>query len=157
VDYLRTTPATVQALIDQRPEAMRGLKGVYLGGTQFTPDAYARFAEAMPHGVIGTTYGNTFGNANGLPSPDGGRTLPYLPNFPHTTMTVVDKNDNSRVVEYGEVGRVRLMVLHEDLFLPNVLERDQAIRFDAGDRWPCDGVANVQPLVVSSDKPEGLY
>jgi hypothetical protein len=157
VDYLRTTPATVQALINQRPELMAKLSGVYLGGTQFTPDAYRKFADAMPNGVIGTTYGNTFGNANGMPSPDGGATLPYVPNFPHTTMTIVDRTDETRVVEYGEIGRVRLMVLHEDLFLPNVLERDQAIRFDTGDDWPCDGVANVQPLVVSADKPEGLY
>ena len=157
VDYLRTTPAIVQALINQRPELMARLSGVYLGGTQLTPDAYRRFAEMMPGGVIGTTYGNTFGNANGLPSPDGGATLPYVPNYPHTTMTIVDRDEPTRVVDYGEVGRVLLMVLHEDLFLPNVLERDQAIRVRTPEGWPCDGVANVQPLVISTDKPEGLY
>ncbi|MGC4807695.1 hypothetical protein [Micromonospora sp. DT233] len=157
VDYLRTTPAVVQALINRRPELTAKLSGVYLGGTQLTPDAWQRFAAAMPGGVIGATYGNTFGNANGLPSPDGGETLPYVPNFPHTTMTVVDREHPDRVVEYGEVGRVRLMVLHEDLFLPNVLERDQAIRFRTSDEWPCDGVANVAPLQISTDKPEGLY
>jgi hypothetical protein len=157
VDYLRTTPAVVQALINRRPELVDGLSGVYLGGTQLTPDAYRRFAEAMPGGVIGATYGNTFGNANGLPSPDAGKTIPYVPNFPHTTMAVVDRADPTRVVDYGEVGRVRLMVLHEDLFLPNVLERDQAVRFRTPREWPCDGVANVAPLQVTADKPEGLY
>lgn len=156
VDYLRTTPALVQALSNQRPELVAKLSGVYLGGTQLVPEAYRAIHAALGGGVIGTTYGNTFGNANGAPSADGGKTLPYLPNFPHTTMTVVDKEDESRIVDYGEVGRVRLMVLHEDLFLPNVLERDQAIRFRPRD-WPCDGVANVQPLQISADKPEGLY
>ncbi|MFI8091865.1 arylcarboxylate reductase [Streptomyces sp. NPDC086080] len=157
VDYLRTTPATVQALINRRPDLVAALRGVALGGTQFTPDAYRKLAAAMPNGVIGTTYGNTFGNGYGLPSPDGGATLPYVPGFPHTTMAVVDKDDPMRVVEYGEVGRVRLTVLQEDLFLPNVLERDQAIRHRASPDWPCDGVANVQPLQVSADRPEGLY
>jgi len=157
VDYLRSTPATVEALINRRPDLLAGLSGIYLGGTQFTPDAYRRFSEAMPGGVIGVTYGNTLGCANGIPSPDGGATLPYVPNFPQITMAVVDKTDPTRVVDYGEVGRVRLTVLHEDLFLPNILERDQAIRFRTSDEWPCDGVANVQPLQISSDRPEGLY
>ncbi|MEU2603405.1 arylcarboxylate reductase [Streptomyces albus] len=157
VGYLHSTPATVQALINRRPDLVARLSGVYLGGTQLTPDAYRRFAEAMPGGVIGTIYGNTLGCANGLPSPDGGATLPYVPNYPQLTMTVVDKTDPGRVVDYGEVGQVRLTVLHEDLFLPHILERDQAIRFRTSEEWPCDGVANVQPLQVSSERPEGLY
>lgn len=157
VDYLRSTPAIVQALINRRPDLLSRLSGVSLGGTQFTSDSYRRIAEALPGGLIGTTYGNTLGNANGLPSPDGGTTLPYVPSYPHTTMTVVDKDDNRTPVAYGEVGRVRVTILQEDLFLPNVLERDQAVRYDLGDAWPCDGVANVQPLQVSSQMPEGLY
>jgi hypothetical protein len=73
------------------------------------------------------------------------------------TMAVVDKQDPARTVEYGEVGQVRLTVLHEDLFLPNILERDQAVRYATSADWPCDGVANVQPLQVSRAAPEGLY
>jgi hypothetical protein len=136
---------------------MAGLSGVYLGGTQLTADAYRRFLEAMPGGIIATTYGNTLGCANGIASPDGGATLPYVPNYPHITMSVVDKADPSRAVDYDEVGRVRLTVLHDDLFLPNILERDQAIRLRMSEQWPCDGVANVQPLQISSEMPEGLY
>jgi hypothetical protein len=157
VDYLRSTPAIIQALINRRPDLLSQLSGVSLGGTQFTSDGYRRIAEALPGGLIGCTYGNTLGNANGLPSPDGGETLPYVPSYPHTTMTVVDKEDNRTPVAYGEVGRVRVTILQEDLFLPNVLERDQAVRYDLGDGWPCDGVANVQPLQVSTQMPEGLY
>lgn len=54
------------------------------------------------------------------------------------------------------VGRVRLTVLHEDLFLPNILERDQALR-PPTDHWPTDGVANIRPLQITSSSPEGLY
>jgi hypothetical protein len=157
VDYMETTPALIQALIDRRPELVSRLSGVGLGGTQLTSGMYREIAEALDGGVIGTTYGNTFGCAMGLPTPDDGETMPYLPNYPHTTMTVVDKADPARVVGFGEVGQVRLTVLHEDLFLPNILERDQAVRYQTGPEWPCDGVANVRPLQVIRAAPEGLY
>ncbi|GAA3453670.1 hypothetical protein [Dactylosporangium matsuzakiense] len=157
VQYLETTPAILQALIARRPELVSGLEGVGLGGTQLTPPMYREILEALEGGVIGTTYGNTFGCAMGLPAENGGAILPYLPNYPQVTMAVVDKDDPRREVGYGEVGRVRLTVLHDDLFLPNILERDQAIRFDTGGKWPCDGVANVRPLQISSATPEGLY
>jgi hypothetical protein len=93
----------------------------------------------------------------GLPAVSGGDVLPYLPTFPQVTMAVVDKDDPTRVVGRGELGRVRLTVLHEDLFLPNILERDQAVRYDTGDAWPCDGVANVRPLQNGASVVEGLY
>ena len=50
-----------------------------------------------------------------------------------------------------------MTVLHQDLFLPNVLERDQAVRYDTAGRWPTEGVANVRPLEIVSSSPEGLY
>jgi hypothetical protein len=61
-------------------------------------------------------------------------------------MSVVDRREPGREVDYGEVGRVRVTVLHDDLFLPNVLERDQAMRLPREGSWPCDGVANVVAL-----------
>lgn len=157
VHYLETTPAILQALISRRPELVAGLEGVGLGGTQLTPSMYTEIAEALEGGVIGMTYGNTFGCAMGLPVERDGAILPYLPNYPQVTMAVVDKENPRRTVGYGEIGRVRLTVLHDDLFLPNILERDQAARYQTGDAWPCDGVANVRPLQISSAAPEGLY
>jgi hypothetical protein len=157
INYLETTPAIMQALINRRPELVAGLSGVGLGGTQLPPAMYKEIAAALHGGVIGATYGNTFGCATGLPAGQGGAVLPYLPNFPQVTMAVVDRDDPERIVEYGETGQVRLTVLHEDLFLPNILERDQAERFDTGAAWPCDGVANVRPLQITQAAPEGLY
>jgi hypothetical protein len=50
-----------------------------------------------------------------------------------------------------------MTVLHEDLLLPNILERDVAMRYDTGPEWPCDGVANVRPLYDLRTTPEGIY
>lgn len=157
IDYLESTPALVQALLNRRPELLSGLAGVGLGGTQFTSAMYRFFHEALEGRIIATTYGNTFGCAMGLPARFNGDVLSYLPNYPQVTMAVVDTDDPKTELMYGQPGRVRLTVLHEDLFLPNILERDQAIRFDIGDEWPCDGVANVRPLQTGVAAVEGLY
>lgn len=161
VHYLETTPALLQVLVRQRPELVAELDGIALEGTQVTPPMYREFTEALDGGVIGGTYGNALGNAMGLParlgeSPDDDL-LPYVPHYPQVTMAVVDKKDPERTVDIGEVGQLRITVLHDDLFLPNVLERDQAVRCETPDDWPCDGVANVQPLQVAWDVPEGMY
>ncbi|XVQ90082.1 hypothetical protein ACQP2K_22520 [Microbispora siamensis] len=161
VDHVNTTPALLQALLRREPELVAGLSGVRLSGTQITTAMWRSFRAALAggtgQGVVGLSYGNTFGNAASLPAERDGALLPYVPNYPQVTMTVVDKHDWRRTLPYGGLGQVMLTVLHEDLFLPNVLERDQALRFDTGGRWPVDGVANVRPLQVSRQAPEGIY
>ncbi|HEV2371303.1 MAG TPA: hypothetical protein VGS19_03960 [Streptosporangiaceae bacterium] len=147
----------VQVCQRERPDLVGALSGVRLSGTQVSGAMYREFRAALSTGLVGVSYGNTFGNAAGLPAEQDGDLLPYLPNYPHVTMAVVDKADWSATVGYGEVGQVRLTVLHEDLFLPNVCERDQAVRYDTGLQWPCDGVANVRPLQITTAAPEGLY
>ena len=158
IDYLETTPALLQTLVPRRPDLVARLSGVGLGGTQFTSAMYRHFASALGDAVISTTYGNTFGCAMGLPAEHNGDVLPYVPGYPQVTLSVLSRDDGPvRAVGVGELGRVRLTVLHEDLFLPNVLERDQALRYGTGGSWPCDGVANVRPLQASAATPEGLY
>jgi hypothetical protein len=157
VDYVNTTPALFQALVRRAPDLVGRLAGVRLSGTQINGTMLRTFLAALNGGLCGISYGNTFGNAASLPPEDNGQTLPYVPNYPQVTMAVVAKSDWRRTVEYGEVGRVRLTVLHDDLFLPNVLERDQAVRHDPAGAWPSDGVANVRPLQVVSTAPEGIY
>ncbi|HKS50129.1 MAG TPA: hypothetical protein VJT49_34490 [Amycolatopsis sp.] len=163
VDYLNTTPALLRVLLRECPELVGRLGGVRLSGTQISPAMYRQFREALGEAPIGRSYGNTFGNAAGWPVPDDGRTLPYVPNFPQVTMTVVENTPDSatggrfRPVGYGRVGRVMLTALYDHLFLPNILERDQAVRYDTGGRWPADGVANVRPLQASRETPEGIY
>ncbi|MFE9249827.1 arylcarboxylate reductase [Streptomyces sp. NPDC007088] len=157
VDYLVTTPALLQALIKARPDLVAALRGARLSGTHATPAMWRSFRKALGGGPVVVTYANTFGNTVGLPVEAEGALMPYLPNYPQVTMAVVDKDDWSEVVAYGEHGQVRLTVLHEDLFLPNALERDLAVRYDTGEDWPCDGVANVRPLQVVRAAPEGIY
>ncbi|MFI9503676.1 hypothetical protein [Nocardia sp. NPDC052566] len=157
IDYINTTPALLQVLARRHPDLVAGLNGARLSGTQVSPDMHRDLVAALNGGICGRSYGNTFGNGVGLPVERDGKLLPYAPNYPQVTMAVVDRDDWSVTVPYGATGQVRLTVLHEDLFLPNVLERDQAERYDTGSGWPSDGVANVRPLQITSTAPEGLY
>jgi hypothetical protein len=157
VHYLNTTPALLGKLIARHPDLVAALDGVRLGGTHMSPEMYRDFVRALDGGIVRSGYGNTFGNAVSLDPEDDGAVLPYVPTYPQVTTSVVDPEDFTRVVGYGETGQLRLTVLHEDLFLPNLLERDQATRYDPKGVWPADGIVNVRPLRVSQATPEGLY
>ncbi|WP_221349345.1 arylcarboxylate reductase [Streptomyces beigongshangae] len=156
IDYLNTTPALFAALCRRSPERVAALAGARLSGTQINTAMHRDFLIALDGGICGISYGNTFGNAAFLGVPESGGPIAYMPNYPQVTMAVVRKDDWRSTVAPGANGRVRLTVLHDDLFLPNILERDQAARHtDAG--WPCDGVADVRPLQIVGTAPEGLY
>ncbi|MCI4065589.1 hypothetical protein MRQ36_24700 [Micromonospora sp. R77] len=157
VDYLETAPAILAVLLAARPDLVARLAGVDLTGTHLTPQTYRDVVAALDGGVVGHHFVGAAGYAIGLPVHDGGALMPYLPAYPQVTMAVVDPADPARVVGYGELGRIRLTVLHEDLFLPNVLQRDQALRYRTPAGWPCDGVANVAPLQAMLTLPTGLY
>ncbi|HXL91047.1 MAG TPA: hypothetical protein VN969_19050 [Streptosporangiaceae bacterium] len=158
VDYLSTTPALFDALCTREPQLAAGLRGVRLSGTHISYETYERFTALLGDGPCGRSYGNTFGNGAGLPADPGRRLLPYAPNYPQVTMAVVDPEDWTAEVADGGTGQVRLTILHDDLLLPHVLERDQAVRYGLAGRWPIDGVANVRPLdVLPPTAVEGLY
>lgn len=157
IHYVNTTPALLQQLIRRVPELLAQVEGVRLGGTHLSPEMYRAFTTALDGGIVRSGYGNTFGNGIAFEPRVDRDVLPYVPTYPQITMSVVDPAEWTRIVAFGETGQVRLTMLHEDLFLPNILERDQAIRFDVAGGWPMDGFANVRPLQVSNATPEGLY
>lgn len=157
IDYLVATPALLRALVRGEPGLVARLRGAWLSGTHISASMWREFSAALSNGILAVIYGNSFGNTIALPVEPDGSVIPYLPNYPQITMSVVRQDDWTAQVGYGEYGQVRLSVLYEDLFLPNILERDLAMRFAAGDEWPCDGVANVRPLRGATGVTEGLY
>jgi hypothetical protein len=157
VHYLNTTPALLRKLIGSSPDLVAALDGVRLGGTHVSAEAHREFTAALNGGLVRSGYGNTFGNAVSLGPDRDGVMAPYVPTYPQVTMSVVTPGDHTAVVTPGQSGQLMLTVLQDGLFLPNVLERDQAVRHETAGQWPADGVANVRPLEVSQVAPEGLY
>lgn len=159
VDYLATSPALMQALCRQHPTALKDVRGVRMSGTQITPRMFQEYRDVVGEDfIILRRYGNTMADAGmGLGVEEGGAILPYRTAYPFTTMRIVDPDDWRSPVEDGVYGQVCVTVLHPDHFLPNMLERDEALRRPV-EGWPVDGVANVRPLIrTRASAPEGIY
>jgi phenylacetate-coenzyme A ligase PaaK-like adenylate-forming protein len=154
------TPNLLEALSEVLSLSHHGIRGVLVGGTSISPQT-ARFLqeEVLKDGVAFTpVYGNTLmGVAPSAPvSADNGYEVVYYAPQPRAILRVVD--DGGKEVDYGERGRIELTTLTRELFLPRLLERDEAIRRPPTDTWPWDGVGDVRPLEAKEGKTiEGVY
>jgi phenylacetate-coenzyme A ligase PaaK-like adenylate-forming protein len=125
-----------------------GITGIFSGGTEFTPQ-WNRFAheELLDGAYMTPTYGNTLmGLAASAPSsPANNYKIAYYAPQPRAVIEVVDFDDASKIVEYGQSGRVRLTTLTNEFFMPGFLERDEGDRERPCEQYPWDGVSGVRP------------
>jgi hypothetical protein len=147
------------------PEA--GITGIFSGGTEFTPQwtrfCVEEFFGGMPEqsGVYMTpTYGNTLmGLACSKPvTPEDGYKISYYAPQPRAVVEVVDFDDATSVVGYGETGRAKLTTLTKEFFVPGFLERDEGEREAPFDTYPWDGISGVRPFSkLSGGTTVGVY
>lgn len=144
-----------------------GITGIFSGGTEFTPQ-WTRYAveellggSPDEGGVYMTpTYGNTLmGLACSKPitASDGYKISYYAPQ-PRAVTEVVDMDDHTRLVDFGQTGRVKLYTLTDEFFVPGFLERDEGEREEPFDLYPWDGVSGVRPYhKLASATTVGVY
>jgi phenylacetate-coenzyme A ligase PaaK-like adenylate-forming protein len=158
---LFTTPKLLEALCEKVSLKKMGIKGVFCGGTEMTPQFHRFAVEELLDGVyFAPTYGNTLmGLAVHKPRlAEDNFAIIYYPPSPRAMIEVVDPDDPTRLVGYGETGRVRLTTLTREFFMPRFLERDEAEREPPFERYPWDGVRNVRPFSRFQAKVvEGVY
>jgi phenylacetate-coenzyme A ligase PaaK-like adenylate-forming protein len=163
---LFTTPKLLEALalrLESMGTSIRqaGITGIFSGGTEFTPQ-WNRFAheELLDGAYMTPTYGNTLmGLAASAPSgPHNNYKITYYAPQPRAVLEVVDFDDPTRVVDYGQTGRVKLTTLTREFFVPGFLERDEGEREPPCERYPWDGISGVRPyLVFAATTIEGVY
>ena len=150
---LFATPKLLEALclrLEDDGTSLReqGIRGIFSGGTEFTPQ-WTRFAvEELLDGVfLQPTYGNTLmGLAPARPpTPDDGYRIAYYPPVPRAVLEVVDP-DTGAPVDYRATGRVRLTTLTKEFFVPGFLERDEGEREPPWGPYAWDGVSGVRPF-----------
>ena len=158
---LFTTPKLLEALCEKVSLKKIGITGVFCGGTEMTPQFHRFAVEELTEGAyFAPTYGNTLmGLAVHKPRGEGDPfDIIYYPPAPRAMVEVVDPENPSRVVGYGETGRVRLTTLTKEFFMPRFLERDEAEREPPSDLYPWDGVRNVRPFSkLQAGVVEGVY
>ena len=161
IHCLFTTPKLLEALCEKVSLKRVGIKGVFCGGTEMTPQFHRYAIEELLDGVyFAPTYGNTLmGLAVHKPRvPEDDYAIIYYPPSPRAMIEVVDPEDPGKVVEYGETGRVRLTTLTREFFMPHFLERDEAEREPPCELYPWDGVRNVRPFSqFQTSVVEGVY
>ena len=109
-----TTPKLLEALCEKISLKKAGITGVFCGGTEMTPQFHRFAVEELLEGVyFAPTYGNTLmGLAVHKPRvAEDNCAIIYYPPAPRAMIEVVDPDDPTQLVEYGETGRVRLTTL----------------------------------------------
>ena len=161
IQCMFTTPKLLEAICEKVSLPKLGIRGVFCGGTEMTPQFHRFAVEELLDGVyFAPTYGNTLmGLAVHKPrDPRDNYAIIYYPPRPRAMIEVVDPDRPDRVVGYGETGRVRLTTLTREFFMPRFLERDEAEREPPCEPYPWDGVRNVRPFSRFQTKVvEGVY
>ncbi|HEU5474341.1 MAG TPA: hypothetical protein VFV67_27150 [Actinophytocola sp.] len=159
-DLLFTTSRLLLELAAELPKplAAYGVRAVCTGGTSCSREEVRYLRAEHLDGVQWIdTYGNTLmGHALQADRPDGTHSYHLPP--PLAFIEVVDPVRPQRRVATGERGRVLVNTLLEDLFIPNLLERDSVLRVGPHEWFPWDGVADVQPYADDeTEATEGVY
>ncbi|MFJ9039022.1 phenazine biosynthesis protein [Streptomyces sp. NPDC102406] len=163
IAVLNTTPPLLEAIC-ARPrlyDLVRGkVQAIIWAGTSISAESRRQLGETFfPEAAVVGIYGNSLMGV----APQR-RALPtdthpcVFEPFPATTrLDLVDEEGN--IVAYGERGRVRLHLVTEEMFLPNILERDTAIRVEPREGSPVDGLADIQTYRSIDDVAviEGVY
>jgi phenylacetate-coenzyme A ligase PaaK-like adenylate-forming protein len=154
IQCMFTTPKLLEALaqaLEKKGTSIKeaGIKGIFSGGTEFTPQ-FTRFAceELIPGVYMTPTYGNTLmGLACSKPvGPEDGYKISYYAPQPRAVVQVVDFDNPEQVVDYGKTGRAMLTTLTKEFFMPRFLERDEGEREPPYEKFPWDGISGVRPF-----------
>jgi len=175
---LFTTPKLLAALAERVALPRLGIRGVFCGGTEMSPQ-FHRFAceELVPGATFYPVYGNTLmglacparpaaaepagqggGGAAGVETAAARWAVTYYAPQPRAVLELVDPADPERRVDYDETGRVMLTTLTREFFMPRFLERDEAERAAPAAEFPWDGVRDVRLLgALESSVVVGVY
>lgn len=163
IRVLFITPPVLEALCARSPLRERlaaRLRGMIWSGTSIDAVTLQLVEQHyFPETTVVGLYGNSLmGIAPQRPRlADDTRRCVFQTYWPHSVVEVVDQ-ESGNVVRYGERGRVLVHLLTRDMFLPNVTERDTAVRERPAPDGAVDGLAEVAPYrPADSAVVEGVY
>ncbi|MEU2954487.1 phenazine biosynthesis protein [Streptomyces xanthochromogenes] len=163
VRVLSTTPPLIEAIC-ARPDLYElvasRIEAVIWAGTSFSPESLRLVQEDFfPTARLVGIYGNSLMGVapQRVRTPEDTHPCVFEPFAETTRLDLVD--EDGRQVGYGERGRVRVNLVSEEMFLPNVLERDTAVRVRPSSDGGVDGLAEVASVATyeDADVVEGVY
>ena len=142
------TPKLLEALCDRISLRKAGITGVCCDSADLTPQFHRLAREELCQGVCLTAaYANPhMGLAPLKPfDPADNYAVIYYPPSPRAVMEVVNPDQPSQVVPYGQAGRLRLTTLTREFYMPHLLEHTEADREPPCAAYPLDGIRNPRP------------
>ncbi len=173
IEVIYSTPPLLLRLAETMPGEQRmQICGIHYGGVALEQEQLKRLrGELFPHAVHIAGYGNTlFGLCMEIEESANGN-LDYYPPGPRMAVQVVstedgthpDRNRLTQIVQYGEKGQVVCHRLDASFFIPNMFERDEAVRIAPTQHAQAlgiyqDGVRNPLPLKgLEANAKIGVY
>lgn len=161
VRVLSTTPPLIEAIC-ARPDLHKlvcaKIEALIWAGTSFSAESLRQTEEVFfPDAQVIGIYGNTLMGVAPQRPWGGADGCVFEPHPDSVLVELVDERGD--LVDYGERGQVRLHLLTEEMFLPNVTERDTAIRVEPAAEGGADGLADIRTLSAVGDVRvvEGVY
>lgn len=167
-----TPPVLLELAVKMSQQKRFQIQGIHYGGMAIEKSLLGRFKEEFfPRAVHISGYGNTlFGLCLELEESED-FDLDYYPLGPRMILQVVSMEEGlepsrerlSHLVDYGEEGQVVFHRLDESFFIPNMFERDKAVRIAPSAQALSlgvaqDGVRNPEPLKgLQTGIKVGLY
>lgn len=164
ISMIFATPPILEAIC-ARPAALelfqQRARVLIWAGTSISEETlYLLEEEFFPDAKIVGWYGNTLmGIACQRPRlPEDTERCIFQPFYPYCLVDVVKTDKPEELVSYGESGRVRVTLLTRELFVPNTLERDSAVRQRPASTFRWDGLARIGVLPNAREEiVEGVY
>ncbi len=151
IAYLIATPPLL-ARFSTRPELVhklrRTLRMITWGGTQIDIDTLDYLKTTVfPNIEFSASYGNTMalGEAKARQGHDFQGAPIFDTFYPYITLEVIDE-ESGHPVEFQSRGRVLCHHLSKYALIPNILERDTAIRLESPDGRVGVSVCDVRPI-----------
>lgn len=158
IGVLFSTPPVLEVLGRRMPEALRAhIAGIHLGGMAPEPGFWERLAEAFPHAVTLSGYGNSLAGVSPEVAARAGEQPVYVAHGARLILEVQPRRDALR-------GPVCFHRLDRACFLPHVVEADEAERFDGVSAdavargFHGTGIRDPRPAALHlQTRQEGLY
>jgi phenylacetate-coenzyme A ligase PaaK-like adenylate-forming protein len=163
VSVIFATPPVLEAICaNQRArDLLRSrAKGLIWSGTSISQETLRLIEDHFVEAKIVGIYGNTMmGIACQRPRLHGETERCVFQSFyPYCSLEVVHPGRPEQPVPCGQRGQVKVTLMSREIFLPNNMERDTAVRVAPAGRFTWDGVAQVGPLPsVQGEIVEGVY
>lgn len=158
IGVLFSTPPVLEALRQRMPRSQReGITGIHLGGMAPEPGFWGRLAEAFPHAVTLSGYGNSLAGVCPEVEARQGEMPVYVAHGPRLILSIASGSGEPR-------GPVCFHRLDRSCFLPRAVEGDEAEPIPvvstgvvaAG--FNATGIRDPRPASVHvATRSEGLY